>query len=833
MGANSDDAFSVGDAVVAVDIKSLPAINGVQGVITVYQESSGVGRYGVKFPPPYGIKSLKAANLQLVPSAQKGAETPDTRPGADDLSWLDDSPMFCAGDEVMAVKIKALPEINGVMGVVTSQKPNGRFGVRFPSPYGLKTLKTANLQLVRKPHSPELPEEVDAAPKCFPHENTTSNAEPVVAAPVRVVSDPAALEALCRADDSLPVWKPTKARHAGRQGVVTEVDGQHLLVEFSKSEQCWFPKTAVSTIRQSPRAQQTLPHTQTPPPAAGDHGQRPAEACNSPVKSPAVSAMKVPSNFKCPVEVYCETITDVDHPGGLLREDSALDKERRVQFNERNLDVKTFNPRAPPTPEEKLALKKQEQEAKDQVALLLKRQQGVAGVVEDEKPARLDVEREEHKRRKGLKGACSNERTQIEIRMEGQLIEDLLDVESTEDLARLEVVEAEAASFRDASTAEAAERGRAAAAIKAAAPAPAAAVEVTETAKGEEHEATASAGQAAAFSNPAAIFSELGWSYDTAEQKTVHSPTKKPLVIEEVDGESEEEPPAEESTPVAPCAGAGPPVPAQQPQQAVAVEAPELAAYATQVQTLTTIAQTLRESNVDMKDELATLRAERSTHAEDVAALKRRSDMLEERLAAMATKKAAAAAEKAATAAAPADDFKAKYERLHEQMKRGYEAMQTLETDNAALKKRNAEAEKVCKLFQSHDKQAYLRAVGLAGGKAVESFEASSESKLLKKYKELEAQHKAAQSEVAALRKETGVAAGRTHSDLEAELHKGMANQLPARGTPPPPPPHTANRTRGEGRPTAPDHAAPGEAEEHAGVRCRSAGKVGPRTVRP
>eukprot|EP01061_Rhynchopus_euleeides_P022054 TRINITY_DN3595_c1_g1_i1.p1 TRINITY_DN3595_c1_g1~~TRINITY_DN3595_c1_g1_i1.p1 ORF type:complete len:676 (+),score=332.47 TRINITY_DN3595_c1_g1_i1:144-2030(+) len=473
--------------------------------------------------------------------------------------------------------------------------------------------------------------------------------------------------------------------------------------------------------------------------------------------------MPVPSGFRCPIKVMCDPV-EVGTPGGLRRQDSCASRDRHVNFDEEHIEVATYDPSTKTTPEEKEALKRQEREAAQKVAAIEKLQLGTAAVAGDEKVARHDVEKEEHKRRKGLKGAYINSKTEIEIHQEQMAIQHLVDVQTSEDLVRLEVGEAEVSSRRDmhaladASRADAARREadrlKQNAEAKPASP----------PREGKGKSKKAKAARPPVFASPADIFSGMGWVYDEAKEETVLSPqgTKKGIAIDEVDDETSES----QSESHAP--DAVPHTQQQQQQQqdhepaaptppAEGTAAPasqeDLEQAAEQIRMLTSIASTLRESNRDLRDQLEKLHKEHQTQAGDMQVLEERRGNLETRLSALSDEKEARDKrdteskrknEATAAAAASNDNYKAKYDRLHEQLSRGYEAMKALEEKNEVLRKQHDDDTKIKRLFEAHDRKVYERAVKVIGGKINEPFESSSEAKLQKKYTELQRSHKEA-----------------------------------------------------------------------------------------
>ena len=350
----------------------------------------------------------------------------------DDLSWLHEEPAFEIGDEVMAVDIKALPAINGVIGTVLQlQRDKGRFGVRFPAPYDSKSLKATNLQLVRRSKGD--------IPETTPKETKQK---------VTIETDTALLEKLCRADPTLPLWQAAKARHAGQTGVVVAVDNTHRQVRFETGESCWFPEAAVSVVAVPGTIQVDSCGSSSESDTHDTHDAHSTTPSDSPLpKSPAVSAMPVPAHFKCPIKVHCESI-GVDLPGGMLRQNSVLSKGRKVVFDEAKNELATFDPYSKQTQEEKDALKQQERAAAAKVQQLEKAQMGAAAVVVDEKEARHEVEKEEHKRRKGLKGSYMNSKVDVEILEQQAQLSAQFEHMSAEDLARLQLAENESSARR-------------------------------------------------------------------------------------------------------------------------------------------------------------------------------------------------------------------------------------------------------------------------------------------------------------------------------------------------------------------------------------------------
>ena len=266
------------------------------------------------------------------------------------------------------------------------------------------------------------------------------------------------------------------------------------------------------------------------------------------------------------------------------------------------------------------------------------------------------------------------------------------------------------------------------------------------------------------FISPSDIFSSLGWSYDDKREETVHSPLHaRKITIEETSEASSSSPP----TPVAPTT--------QSPQPTLATQ-DDLEVAAEQIRTLTGMARTLRESNVELKGRVEKMTKEHAVHASDMKTLEERRAVVEERLAAMMS------GPSTPTVSAENQDYRKKYEKLNEQMQHGYKAMQNLEDKNEALLKQQLEDMKIKKLFEAHSKKAYDGAVRIAGGSggdgggatpAADSAADKRYEMLLAKQKETEtALQKALKAQKAALA-ETAKLRSAAAENVKAEAKQG------------------------------------------------------------
>ena len=109
--------LSIGDSVVIIGIKAQPELNGKIGIVTT--EMNENGRWGVSIDG--NVKSLKSDNLIKF-----------------------DDKKLSIGDSVVIIGIKAQPELNGKIGIVTTEmNENGRWGVSIDG--NVKSLKSDNL----------------------------------------------------------------------------------------------------------------------------------------------------------------------------------------------------------------------------------------------------------------------------------------------------------------------------------------------------------------------------------------------------------------------------------------------------------------------------------------------------------------------------------------------------------------------------------------------------------------------------------------------------------------------------------------------------------------
>ena len=318
------------------------------------------------------------------------------------------------GDRVCAKGIKAKPELNGVQGVVVKIMDE-RIGVDFGNAIGMKSLKRDNLQYIGKP-------------------------SPVVTDDVRVIKDSEPPIIVTPESEGLPKKKNKKKKKK-------KDASQHLINT---------PDTAISSTPPTPALGPFSigrPRDEIPVPSVESSSPKstplvspnPSPNVLSPMigppgtpstgpRSPAISAMTPPRKFRCSVPVVCDTVHS-ELPGGMIREDSILDKSRHVAFNEEK-DVALYDPSNKETPEEKEALRKQMRAAKQKEEELAKKRKGAVAVVEDEVSVRKLLIKEEQKKRKALKSVQRNEEVEIEINSDARTLEGSIDICSDENLAR-------------------------------------------------------------------------------------------------------------------------------------------------------------------------------------------------------------------------------------------------------------------------------------------------------------------------------------------------------------------------------------------------------------
>eukprot|EP01059_Diplonema_ambulator_P007294 TRINITY_DN1676_c0_g2_i2.p1 TRINITY_DN1676_c0_g2~~TRINITY_DN1676_c0_g2_i2.p1 ORF type:complete len:770 (+),score=214.96 TRINITY_DN1676_c0_g2_i2:112-2421(+) len=597
-------------------------------------------------------------------------------------SW-DGGATYSVGDEVMAKEIKALPQINGVVGKVVCLLGE-RYGVLFPDPFGEKSLRGRNLQLVKMAGASPEP-----ARGC--ESNGASQDEGIAkGAVVTIVNDEEELERVCRPHPSLPSWNKKKARHAGKEGKILAIDHDDGVYQigFPSGEECWFPKEVVAPS----------------PTSAGSPQKSP--------RSPAISAL--PPSYKCPIKVLCDPVDTENIPGGMVRENSVLSKDRKVVFDEENIEVATYDPSGV---EDKEQMKKQMQEAKLIEEMLAKRRKGVTAVEEDEGKDRFAVEKEELKKRKGLKGSYQNDRmeieialrnaeqnrapgkdvlgpiiseesdsrealcseeetvrrnlrsqyksdlTELEIDLQRRLLEVEIEISSNEDLYRYAINEEQTRMFAD--ILEAFDAGKRLVPVREAE----AVVSKQEEPPKKKHPL---------FLSPGDIFVKQGWCYD--EENELNSPPKQAIPDEQTAAVKE--------------------TPQTTSEDAVSQE--DYEKLLEQISNLTKIASVLRENNEELKTKYEGLEKDFAAQSKDLSVMKRNREKAEKDLQSLKGER---------EAKNTSNDWETKYEKLKAQMNKGYESMKAIEEKNAFLTK-------LTKLFEAHDKTAYSRAVKLITGTA-------------------------------------------------------------------------------------------------------------------
>ena len=160
--------YPVGTKIIAKSLVSDSHINGMQGVVTASRTD---GRAAVDFGPATGKRALLPKNMQLLPSVKSAPPQLQSVPEFEYIHDDDevqvvapppppvvDPPIseYPVGTKIIAKNLVSDSHINGMQGVVTASRTDGRAAVDFGPATGKRALLPKNMQLSQPTTNPPL-----------------------------------------------------------------------------------------------------------------------------------------------------------------------------------------------------------------------------------------------------------------------------------------------------------------------------------------------------------------------------------------------------------------------------------------------------------------------------------------------------------------------------------------------------------------------------------------------------------------------------------------------------------------------------------------------------